>query len=30
MLVDAPLQHEVEGWVDRLVEEAGGLENKRA
>ncbi|GKE11049.1 hypothetical protein Tco_1414600 [Tanacetum coccineum] len=30
MLVDAPLQHEVEGWVDRLVEEARGLENKRA
>ncbi|GKB08895.1 hypothetical protein Tco_0837207 [Tanacetum coccineum] len=30
MLVNALLQYEVEGWVDRLVEEAGGLENKRA
>ncbi|GKB69356.1 hypothetical protein Tco_0930768 [Tanacetum coccineum] len=30
MLVNALLQFEVEGRVDRLVEEAGGLENKRA
>ncbi|GJR40089.1 hypothetical protein Tco_1215773 [Tanacetum coccineum] len=30
MLVDVLLQHEVEGRVDRMVEEAGGLENKRA
>ncbi|GJY38539.1 reverse transcriptase domain-containing protein [Tanacetum coccineum] len=30
MLVDTLLQHEVEGRVDRLVEEAEGLENKRA
>ncbi|GJV11054.1 reverse transcriptase domain-containing protein [Tanacetum coccineum] len=30
MLVDAQPQHEVEGRVDRLVEEVEGLENKRA
>ncbi|GKC66124.1 reverse transcriptase domain-containing protein [Tanacetum coccineum] len=30
MLVDALPQHEVEGQVDRLVDEVGGLENKRA
>nr|GEU45105.1 hypothetical protein [Tanacetum cinerariifolium] len=28
MLVDTLLQHEVEGRVDRLIENAGGLENK--
>ncbi|GKE08425.1 hypothetical protein Tco_1411976 [Tanacetum coccineum] len=30
MLVDALLQHEVEGWVDRLVEEVDELESKQA
>ncbi|GKE09633.1 putative reverse transcriptase domain-containing protein [Tanacetum coccineum] len=30
MLVDTLLQHKVKGRVDRLVEEVGGLENKRA
>nr|GEV08921.1 hypothetical protein [Tanacetum cinerariifolium] len=30
MMVDALLQHEVEGWVDRLVEEVEELESKRA
>ncbi|GJT03649.1 putative reverse transcriptase domain-containing protein [Tanacetum coccineum] len=30
MLVDALLQHKVKGQVDRLVDEVGGLENKRA
>ncbi|GKF03066.1 hypothetical protein Tco_0029989, partial [Tanacetum coccineum] len=29
MLVDSLLQHEVEGWVDELVEEVEGLKSKR-
>nr|GEV84938.1 reverse transcriptase domain-containing protein [Tanacetum cinerariifolium] len=30
MLVDVQPQYELKGWVDRLVEEVGGLERKRA